>query len=170
MQTPKNAPDLTTASLSKVNQRVVNPLAKPVGLICDNPDYLNDEQIGRLMACFPDEAIARHAPATAIKDDTMSDSLNSLKQQLESMMRMQDRLMKLALKDNDSDSARKAIAGGKDLFNLFARFEEKIDRQSRQRHIELAVKETFDELGNDELKQSFVKILREKLVNEAKKV
>ena len=156
-----------SAALVSPNQRANNPLDRPVGLICDNKEFLNESHVSRLMAVFPENLVRRHAPANVVRDDTLSDGMNTLMQQLQSMMKMHDRMMRAATATEDPDTHKRALAAGKDLFNLFAKFEEQIDRQSRQRAIEMSVKEAFAELKNPDAERLFLAILREKLVSQA---
>jgi hypothetical protein len=112
------------------------------------------------MNVFPLDFLKEFLPAP---DGTVSKAQSSLANQLQRMLKVQEQLMNTAIASDDADLKKKALSGGKDLFNLFAKFERLIDRQARQAMIESSVKEAFAELKNPELEQKYLSILHEKL-------
>lgn len=142
-----------------------NPLNKSVGIIVDHKEFISRTQVAALLNVFPMEYLQEFMPAP---DGTVTKMQSSLGTQLQRMMRVQEQLMNSAVMSDDPDLKKKALGGGKDLFNLFAKFESLIDRQARQSMIESSVKETFSEVGDDKLQARFLQILHDKLKIAAK--
>lgn len=142
-----------------------NPLLKSVGIITSNPELITPEIVAQLMNCFPLQMMKKFMPSG---DSTVSRQQQMLGNQLERMARTSEQLMNSAIASDDPDLKRKALAAGKDLFNLYAKYEDLIDRQSRQATIEKCVKETFAQLGSPEIEKLFLDLLQEKLVRAAK--
>jgi len=137
-----------------------NPLDKSVGIIIDFKEFISKSHVAALINVFPLEFMKEFIPSP---DGTLSKMQQSLGGQLQRMMRVQEQLMNSATASDDPDLKKKALTGGKDLFNLFAKFESLIDRQARQSMIEASVKETFAEVNDDNLQSRFLEILHDKL-------
>jgi hypothetical protein len=137
-----------------------NPLDKSVRIICEHKEFISKPHVAMLMNVFPLDFLKEFLPAP---DGTVSKAQSSLANQLQRMLKVQEQLMNTAIASDDADLKKKALSGGKDLFNLFAKFERLIDRQARQAMIESSVKEAFAELKNPELEQKYLSILHEKL-------
>jgi hypothetical protein len=137
-----------------------NPLDKSVRIVVEHKEFISKAHVASLMNVFPLEYLREFMPAS---DGTVSKAQASLANQLQRMLRVQENLMNTALASDDPDLKRKALSGGKDLFNLFAKFERLIDRQARQAMIESSVKEAFSDLKQPELEQKFIGLLQEKL-------
>lgn len=142
-----------------------NPLDKSVDTIVDNKEYLQERHVQALLGVLPLVYLKKLMPQA---DSTVSKSENRLSSQLARMMQLQETLMNEATSSADPDLKKKALTSGKDLFNLYAKFEALMDRQSRQANIEAAVKEAFIEIGNPELEQIFLKLLKDNLIRAAK--
>ena len=138
-----------------------NPLNKSVGVIVSNPELITAEHVASLMNCFPMPMLKKFMPAA---DSTVSKQQQMLGQQLERMAQASEQLMRSAIASDDPDLKRKAMSAGKDLFNLYAKYEALIDRQSRQAAIERCVKQAFADLGNPEIEKRFLDLLKEQLI------
>lgn len=126
------------------------PLDALIAQILANPQFLTQENLASLKEVVP-------------VDHGSDIELSSLKSVLEKQLRVYEKLQSLALSSNDISENAKVMQASKQLIDLMIRFEAKIDGQSRQIHVENAVVEAFNELGNDELKAKYMKILRRNL-------
>lgn len=142
-----------------------NPLNKSVSVITDNREFITEEHVAALMNAFPMNMLKKFMPSA---DSTVSRQQQMLGNQLERMTRASEQLMNSAIASDDPELKKKALAAGKDLFNLYAKYEALIDRQSRQATIERCVKQVFSELGNPEIEKKFLDLLKNALTLAAK--
>lgn len=142
-----------------------NPLNKSINIVVTNPEFITEEHVAALMNIFPMKMLKKFMPSG---DSTISKQQQMLGNQLERMARASEQLMNSAIASDDPDLKKKALAAGKDLFNLYAKYEALIDRQSRQATIERCIKETFAELGEPKIEAKFLDLLKDKLTMAAK--
>lgn len=128
-----------------------NPLDPVVAELVSNARYLTKEHKEQL------------APLCQTKDKEFA----SLHKQVEKQLQMLERLQTLALGSSDIAEVKGVMSAGKDLINTLVKFNEKIDAESRQIHIENAIVATLDAIGNADLKAEFLRILAENLAKKA---
>lgn len=132
------------------------PLDVAVKQIVDGRTFLTPVNIKELQTVIP-------------KEDETDFSGIPLKQVLEKQITMYNRLQSLALSSEDIGENTKIMQASKQLLDVMMKFGEKIDNQSRQIHVENAVVETFNDLGDEELKAKFMQNLQKNLAKKRSK-
>ncbi len=142
--------------------KLQSPLDSAVDAIKVNPEYLTQkhaiELVYLLKVKYPDLPEFAKPKASDGAGQT-----NVLKDQLE---RMGDALSRLLTSANNGESAdfKRLFDAQKEYFKLLAKFNSALEANDRLNVIENATHQALSELGNKDLTNHFMVLLREKLI------
>lgn len=137
----------------------INPLDPLVQQLSQNRAYLEDHHrvvlaglVGEWMQATEEYNEAREGKFSLSKQ---------LQQQLKLLEKMQSAA--LAAEHIDISDQKAVMAAGKQLMDTIQKFRVEMERESREKILEQAIKDTFHELKDEALRVKFMNILRGKL-------
>lgn len=137
----------------------VNPLDPLIRDLQENRNYLEDRH-RVVLAGLVQEYLQANADYEDGKLGTFS-LKKQINQQLRVLKRMQDSV--LTAENIDIADQKAVIAAGNQLMQMLQKFKVEMERESREKILEDAIKDTFNEIKDDNLKVKFMNILRAKL-------
>lgn len=133
---------------------MAGPLDKYISEVKQFKHALTAENIKDLLEILP----GANVPA-----ESFDSELSNLRTVLTKQMAMFNRMSILAVASNDPVEIQKFMAGTQQLMALLMKYEDKANAQSVAKHIENAMVESINELGNEEIVKRFRQLLAKNL-------
>lgn len=134
--------------------RLVNPLEPYIKYIEEAQQYLTPALTARLRAVLPQDGL----------DLSHGTTLDEL---LPKLSKLITRMHSATISSTDTKELRDVFNASKDMIKLIASMQERLDAERQLAKIEAAVIAACDELGDEALKERFLKELKVKLWDEA---
>lgn len=131
-----------------------NPLSPIVKQLVDGARYLNTDLSLKLY-----EVIKPHVPSLRVAEEEEEVTSFSLSRAMQKQMATLNRLQMIAAGSEDISELKSVMTASRDLITQMSKFKSDLESEETLRIMEDAIAEALEELGNDEIKDRFYKIL-----------
>jgi len=135
-----------------------NPLAPVVKQVVEGARYLNSELSSKLYT-----VIKPHLKPSEQEDEEVEVSSFSVTKALRKQMATLERLQTLASGSEDVSEVKSVMTAARDVITQMTKFQSHVESEETLKIVEDSVVEALEELGDEEIKDRFFKILTAKV-------